>query len=244
MPTVVSAGNGPTRDALIAFKVPGALVSAAAPDALVIEETGPSMAAWYTPGPNRGMASYGTLVDLARQTAAADGAEVGRVFLVGHSEGGEAVRTHLIEGADPEGVVIADGTYSAFNTPEHIDVWRRYIDRAKSCGRIAVFSHASLPASLGLSPQATLEAATGWKMPTGDTVEELAVQRDGCLAVHSWGGRDGVAHMHQRDPVLGQMIAEARGMSGGYGAVRYVALGVGLIAGVALGAGLAAYVGD
>jgi len=161
MPTVVSAGNGPTRDALIAFKVPGALVSAAAPDALVIEETGPSMAAWYTPGPNRGMASYGTLVDLARQTAAADGAEVGRVFLVGHSEGGEAVRTHLIEGADPEGVVIADGTYSAFNTPEHIDVWRRYIDRAKSCGRIAVFSHASLPASLGLSPQATLEASPG-----------------------------------------------------------------------------------
>lgn len=236
MPVVVQPGTGPTRDAVIAFKVPGALVASAAPDALVIEETGPGMVGFYTPGPNRGMASYDTLVDLARQTAEQDGATVGRVFLVGHSEGGEAVRTHLMEGADPEGVVVADGLYAPFNSPAHIDVWRRYMDRARSCGRIAVFSHASLPASLGLSPQATLEAATGWKMPTGDTAEELAVQRDGCLVVRSWGGRDGVAHMVQRDPLLGQMIAEARGMSSGYGVVRYIAGAVGLAVGAAFGA--------
>ena len=172
MTTVVQKGSGATRDALIAFKIPGSIVAAAAPDAVVIEETGPSLQNWYEHGsPSRGMAMYDALVGLAVAAAAEDGAKVGRVFLLGFSEGGEAIRTHLIEGANPSGVIAVDGLYTPLNdSGPRTRVWMDYVSRAKSCDRIMVASHASLPATLGRSPQATLALATGWKMPESDTV--------------------------------------------------------------------------
>lgn len=237
MPTVVSKGAGDVRDALVSFKVSPDIVVNAAPDALVIDETGPSMSSWYEWGsPSRGMATYDELVALARATAAEDGASIGRVFLVGHSEGGEAIRTHLIDGADPDGIVVADGTYSPKSDQgPRTQAWADAVARAKGCSLILVASHASLPATLGRSPQETLSLVTGWEMPTSDQMGELATQADGCLVVHSFGGRDGTAHMAQAAEVLPVMIAEARALQSSPGKrwLRFIAgafaFGAGLV---------------
>jgi hypothetical protein len=204
--TVLSSGSGPVRDLFICFHGCAQTVAANAPDAIVLQENGPAFSGWYQAGPNRGIETYPELLSEA-QDAAPD-AKIGRVFLVGFSEGGIAVRTLLEEGADPDGVIVADGTYGGLRP-----AYKNFFDRARANERTAVVSHSSIPTMNYASTHDSLEADTGWTLPQSDTLGEIDRRQEGQFVIHSWGGIDANAHMAHVLQVLPVMIEEARNMA-------------------------------
>jgi len=197
--TVTQSGSGDPRPLILVYR-PG--VSAAADAALRERAPAALIATDTTP--------TATVRPLAETVAALEqlvGARLSPIVLAGFSEGGLGTRQLLQLGADPDALVIADGTYGA------PDGWRPYADRARRGTRVFVASH-GIPVSVA-SPWRALSALTGETLPLAANTpnrpdapvlrEPFERRQYGSFIVYSYGG----THSAQGAQVLPTMIGEA-----------------------------------
>src|SRR5262245_53630504 len=111
---IVQPGKGDVRDVVLVYHLSSAVdaaLRAAAPSACIGNETGPAFKGFYSgTGPGRIAPLADALEDLRRRIGRFN---VGRIIVVGYSEGCQASRTHLRAGADPDAIVAADGTHAS-----------------------------------------------------------------------------------------------------------------------------------
>lgn len=204
---IVQAGGGDPRPLVLVYhlnaRVDDALRSAVGPAALIANDSTP-------------YASAAPLSDTTAALAAAVGARLAPVVLAGFSAGGLATQRLLQLGADPDALVIADGTYAT--TPEGWADWQRYAGRARAGARTFVASHTSL-----VVPSSTwhvLSAIAGETLPLGAGVlnrpadapvlrEPFERRQWGNFTVYSYPTQDMAGHQYQGDVVLPAMLREA-----------------------------------
>lgn len=242
-PRVVSKGSGPVRDLIVTYLDGSQAAVQLDPMAVVLSDNGPAFSEFYgnVPG-KRGIATYPELLQTFADVA--EGATLGRVILVGFSEGCQAIRTHAMDGYFADGAVCADGTH--LGIPAEGDkraAWQALVDRAASGGAPFAASHSHIVTEPSyMSTRAVLSLLTGHEMPSSDAIEDLGTYRDGNLTVRSWGGTTAPAHVNQATNVLPLLLADvlATAVPGGgssYSAggrivFKLVAMAVGTVAGV------------
>jgi hypothetical protein len=119
------------------------------------------------------------------------------VVLAGFSEGGLVTKRLLDMGADPDALVIADGTYGS----DYVS-WKKYADRAKARERAMLASY-----SAGTDrPWAGLRAVTGFDLKFGPALSEPTKYEQGSLVVLGYPDGD---HPVQGRGVMPKMIASA-----------------------------------
>lgn len=226
MPTrIISTGRGQVRDLIVIFHIGPELDTALkrylAPlgDApCVIGEVRTAFKGLYDGfGPGR----LNTLEQIV-QFAQAHGAgrfDLGRVVLIGFSEGCAAPRAFLRSGVMPYGIIALDGTHAAW--PVHADspgvaIWRPFFQAAQRGECLFVGTHSGLTYVESLKPpqgpyastHRVLELLTGWELPIPKPAEEPVVKSDGMAFVYSWGGIDANAHIRQARVLLPRVIGE------------------------------------
>jgi hypothetical protein len=155
-----------------------------------------------------------------------------KVVLVGYSEGCQAIRAHLLAGAQPWGVVAVDGTHSEMpeaNRKYSIIPYRQAFDRARLNPDRALFvaTHSGLTYVETLpkpyaSTHTTLERITGQQLPLPDPSDEPVVFKAGeayvlssgivgeteAFKYHSGGDRWRASHIKQARFILPKCLKD------------------------------------
>lgn len=195
MMRVVQEGAGMPRPLLLIYHLSdaadAALKNAAAPTALIINDTRTNL---YVDVPTLAA----TVADLEAQYQT----KLAPVVLAGFSQGGITTRQLLDRGADPDALIIADGTYGT-----DYRSWRRFADLAKARQKLMLASYSSS----NPHPWDGLKAVTGF--PLGiragvgvPVIAEPTKYEQGSLVVLGYPDLD---HAAQGLVVLPKMIAAA-----------------------------------
>lgn len=187
---ILQEGFGSPRPLLLVYhsnaSKDAAIVQTASPNALVVNDTRTDHYVTVPPLST-------TIADLSAQV----NASLSPVVLAGFSEGGLVTKSLLDRGADPDTLIIADGTYGSDFTS-----WKRYADRAKRGEREMLASY-----SAGTDrPWRGLVSVTGMPLKFGPDLPQPAKWVDGNLTVFGYGDGD---HSKQGAVVLPQMISSA-----------------------------------
>ena len=203
---IVQTGSGPTRDVWVAYHAGGLEVKlAAGPSAVVIGETRDAFAHHYDhvgPGAVRSIAE---LLTVARGVAGSF--DVGRLVLVGFSEGAQAVRLHLASGVVPSAALCVDGAHAATGLPPaQIDPWARYASRAATGDRVFTLTHSAIPTTgyeSTTAVAAAVVAAAGLVLgPEKPTDDGGQAREQGDARIVAYPGADKAAHIYQGTVVL------------------------------------------
>lgn len=235
LPRIVQVGSGARRPLVLVYHLKSehdsTLKAAIGPSALIANDSGPTGTGYYSSVPPLA----DTVAALSQQT----GATLGPVLLAGFSEGGLVTRSLLDGGADPNALVIADGTYgSSFAS------WKAFADRARDGQRVMIASYSSNMPSYS-SPVEGLRYVTGFNLGIGasaprhpdgiPTIDTPTMTSAGALTVYGFPDLD---HRAQGASVLPRMIAQAlstlgvdtRGQKSAAGALLLVASAAAAIA--------------
>lgn len=187
---IVQEGSGSTRPLILVYHLnevnDDALRAAVPANATVVNDT---RTYHYVDVP--------TLSDTVASLQAQLGALFAPVVLAGFSEGGLVTRDLLNRGANPDALVIADGTYGTDYAS-----WTKYADAAKARTKAMLASY-----SAGTNqPWTGLKAITGFPLAFGSALTQPTKYADGSLAVLGYGDGD---HTKQGSVVLPLMITTA-----------------------------------
>ncbi len=207
---LIAPGRGDRRDCVIVYHLnPSAgeiqgRIRASAPDAIIVNDT--STVAGYYLAPMR----LDATIEFARKQSGALG--LGRTALVGFSAGCQALRAHLIAGAEPDALIPVDGTHCSKPPNERTQIWpwKTYAEKARDGRCVMVASHTNILPPNFTGTRTTLEHITGWPLPPN--VEGR--RQEGKLVVHSYTGTDAAAHISQARNALSRMVAEAMDLLG------------------------------
>lgn len=161
-------GSGSRRDVVvIAHGGVTDPIRAAAPGAIVVSLVAKPLSGGYgSIGPGKVPPLF-ELVNGALQ--AAGGPSLGRLILVGFSEGCQAVRAWLAAGEVPSAAIAIDGIHGSSPAPSSSQVipWRSFFERARRGDRFGAVTATRIPTS-GYLPTATmLPRVTGFPAPPG-----------------------------------------------------------------------------
>ncbi len=155
---VIQPGSGSTRPLVLVYLQPLGSESAfnLDPNVAIVADKEPSQNEYTDVAPLNE-----TLATLSQQL----GAIFSPVILAGFSAGGLAVRHLLNLGADPDVVVLADGTYGT-----DLAAWTAYAQKAIARQRVFVASYSSniFMEPAHPSPWRNLRTITGFNLPLGD----------------------------------------------------------------------------
>jgi len=195
---VVQEGAGSPRPLVLVYHLSdaadAALKNAAAPTALIVNDTRTNL---YVDVP--------TLPATVAALEAQYQTKLAPVILAGFSQGGLTTRQLLDRGADPDVLIIADGTYGT-----DYRSWRRFADLAKARLKLMLASYSSNMQPVG-DVWSGLKAVTGF--PLGiragvgtPVIAEPTKYEEGSLVVLGYPDLD---HAAQGRVVLPKMIAAA-----------------------------------
>lgn len=129
-----------------------------------------------------------------------------KVVLVGFSEGCQAPRAQLSDGAVPDAILAVDGIHGHYPTPDaarELTPWSRYFDRARAGSSVMTATHTMIPTEPTFTMgQHMLQKLTGTELAPGPDPAHPNVYRDGALTIWSYPGTDAKAHEHQAQVVL------------------------------------------
>lgn len=151
-------------------------------------------------------------LDEVLASAALSPADVSMLVLVGFSEGTQGIRTQLMAGLSPAGILAVDGIHTR---PE---AWSAAIQRAKDRTAAATITHSSLlPGTYKSTTQIAAElAAPGQESPVSPegqadlTYPMIGTFEDGFFRVVGYAGSDPAAHQWQADHVMPRELAILR----------------------------------
>lgn len=156
-------GSGARRDlVVIAHGGVTEAIRAAAPGAAVVGVTFPPMKGHYAGiGPDK-LPPLGELVRGALQQAGA--AELGRLVLVGFSEGCQAVRAWLAAGEVPSAAIAIDGIHGTKPAPSvgQVAPWRAFFSRSRAGERFGAVTATRIPTVTYLPTASMLPIVTGF----------------------------------------------------------------------------------
>lgn len=161
--SVQEKGQGARRD-LVVIAHGGATdaIRAAAPGAILVGLAQKPMAGLYSAiGPGK----VPPLAELVRGALeAAGGPELGRLVLVGFSEGCQAVRAWLAAGEVPTAAIGIDGIHGSKPAPSaaQVDPWRAFFDRARAGERFGAVTATRIPTVTYLPTATMLPIVTGF----------------------------------------------------------------------------------
>ena len=162
--------------------------------------------------------------------------DVRNLVLVGFSEGCQALRTALLSGAFPSGIIAIDGIHSNLGTNPtghedggdirwfHVQPFRTFAEFAKGETRVLTITHSDIvPWGKNGGPASTTRLARLILAPDVETpmttitagVSKFALVsgfRQGFLSVLGYSGNDKAAHSYQLLQVLPDVLARARVM--------------------------------
>lgn len=164
--SVQEKGSGALRDLIvIAHGGVTQAIREAAPGAIVVGLAQKPLSGGYSAiGPGK----VPPLAELVRGALeAAGGPFLGRLVLVGFSEGCQAVRAWLAAGEVPTAVLAIDGAHgsSPAPSPAQVTPWRSFFDRARAGERFAAITATRIPTSGYLPTAAMLPILTGFPPP-------------------------------------------------------------------------------
>jgi hypothetical protein len=180
-----------------------AALMAAAPDAVIVNDTGPGMQGYY----RKSVVPMPEMIEAAAALMGNPGWRPDRVILAGFSEGCEALERQLLLGFTPNGILAADGIQ--FPPPDGaspgLTAWRRYADLAKD-GDVLFYASCSgfMDTKIWIPVQTSLELVFGNSFGYG-TPAAPTITAEGKSAVY--GARS--VHHEQGYVVLPQMLAAA-----------------------------------
>lgn len=160
--------------------------------------------------------------------------DVRNLVLVGFSEGCQALRTFLLSGAFPSGIIAIDGIHSNLGKNPtghedggdirwfHVQPFRTYAEFAKGDVRLFTITHSDIvpwgkdggPAST--TRLARLILAPDVEKPMGTTTagvspfQLVSGFRQGMFSVLGYSGKDKAAHSYQLMHVMPEVLAQAR----------------------------------
>lgn len=212
---VVQVGSGVRRDFVVVYHLSAALDarvrSAFGQDAAIINVTEDPFKQRYGRVGVNGLRPIADLIDDFRRSH--DACDIGRLVLVGYSEGCQAVRAQLRDGVSPSVIVVADGTHGSWPlTRADTEVWSVWWARAVAGECAFLASHSGLTYVEKLpSPYAStwtvLQRVSGWKLPLPRGTD--TVRQQGSAIVWSNGDADKNAHVRQATEVLPTMLEQA-----------------------------------
>jgi hypothetical protein len=220
---IVQEGCGGTRDIIVIYNLTSTwdfkILKAVGPKPMIVNVTGPAFTQYYS---DTGHGKIEPLPELLGWAAERVGVKLGRVTLVGFSEGCQAIRTQLLEGHTPFACVAVDGIhggYPATNFNREVKPWQDFIQLALNGNHVFCASHSGLTYVEQLpNPYASvhtmLQRITGWELslPKDGT---FVVTREGNVSVYSYGDGYGnphrAAHVKQAREVLPFILAEELG---------------------------------
>lgn len=222
---LVQPGSGSVRSVLVMYHYDG-LSEASRGDKVVQAAVGPEVCIInVTEAPFRNnyrVVGQGGTAPLAKLPALlawasskAGGFTPGPVALLGFSEGCQAVRAHLVDGAEPAAVVLVDGTHASLPKPDEafeIDHYRKVFQAAQAGFPVAfIASHSDIRTDLVrptpyMPTKAVLELVTGWSLE--GKPRDPQITREGNAVVYSCSGGVASDHVFECREVLPRMLRD------------------------------------
>lgn len=162
--SVQEKGSGERRDLIvIAHGGVTDAIRAAAPGAVVVGVSFQPMQGFYAAVAPDKLPPLADLVRGALQQAGA--AELGRLVLVGFSEGCQAVRAWLAAGEVPSAAIAIDGIHGTKPAPSAVQVapWRSFFGRARAGERFGAVTATRIPTVKYLPTAVMLPIVTGFQ---------------------------------------------------------------------------------
>lgn len=230
---VVQAKSQTPSDVVLIYNASAAVdpaVKKAWPEAAIGNETMEAFKSHYS---RIGAGDLTPLVDAVKRLDL-EWTDVRNLVLVGFSEGCQALRTFLLSGAFPSGIIAIDGIHSNLGKNPtghddggdirwfHVQPFRTYSEFAKGDVRLFTITHSDIvpwgkdggPAST--TRLARLILAPDVERPVGATTagvspfQLVSSFRQGMFSVLGYSGKDKAAHSYQLMTVMPDVLAQAR----------------------------------
>lgn len=222
---LVQKGAGDVRPLVIVYHLTAELDEivrrACPPEALILNSTGAAFGGAYA---RVGAPAVQPLAAVRAYAKSLGAFELGRIVLVGFSEGCQAVRAHLTAGQWPDGALAADGSHASLPPSDvQIGPWKDMMAMAEGTDARFFASHTEIRTDRVKPPymptRQVLERVTGWALgpatpeddptaPYGATGYVVRESETRHTRIRSYPGNAAKDHVHQAKLALPEQLQE------------------------------------